>query len=230
MRRLVVSFIAVSALLLPRTSASEIAQYGSPAPEVTAATAPWQVNDDYIVVQGLVYYPTRETRMFDSQVMTQIDVYEGVPVYADTTREPFTLVYVPLTRSNMRTYERADTPDTPVISGRGRAMPPRTAPTTGTIDRPLEIERESPADTTFRRRTFESIPPPHDNSGVWISFNGRRWFSDGAAVVHMPNRFVQVGTYRGFPVYRDAWTADDRIWIPAVIGGPLTPYGPRRRL
>ena len=44
----------------------------------------WQVSNEPILVQGLIYLPTREYRMFDGQVMTQIGVYQGVPVYADT--------------------------------------------------------------------------------------------------------------------------------------------------
>src|SRR5438552_952876 len=47
-------------------------QFGSAQPEVTAAAAAWQVNGEAIVVQGLAYSPTRQFRMFDGNVMTQI--------------------------------------------------------------------------------------------------------------------------------------------------------------
>src|SRR5215831_5832358 len=102
-------------------AALQVLQLRMPAPSVGAATADWQINNEPIVVQGLVYYPTLETRMFDPQDMMQVDVYKGVPVYADVSREPFTLVFVPLTADRMRTYERPRHDDPQAISGRGRA-------------------------------------------------------------------------------------------------------------
>ena len=38
--------------------------------------------------------------------MMQQGVYQGVPIYADVTLQPFSVVYVPITRSTMRAYER----------------------------------------------------------------------------------------------------------------------------
>ncbi len=222
MRNLGLACFFTMALLLPRVAPAQVIQYRTPLPEVTAAYAPWQIAADPIVVQGLIYYPTRETRMFDGAVMTQVDVYEGVPVYADPTREPFTLVYVPLTRFNLRTYERAADPGVPVISGRGRPMA-QAVPTAGVTEPEGEIE--TPIATTLSRgAVLESIPPPRENGGVWIPFNGQRWYSDGAAVSYAADRFVQIGTYYDFPVFKDTMGAADRILVPAVIGGPLTPY------
>src|SRR5207248_6047228 len=75
-------------------------------PEVIAAASDWQINAEPIVVQGIVYYPTREQRMFDGQVMMQVDVYDRVPVFADATLEPYSVAYVPVGRGQMRMYER----------------------------------------------------------------------------------------------------------------------------
>ena len=74
--------------------------------------------------------------------------------------------------------------------------------------------------------SLQSIPPPRSNAGIWIEFNGARWYSAGSAVPHVPGKFVQVGTYRGFPVYRDARPGGE-IYIPSVDDGPLAPYSRR---
>jgi hypothetical protein len=103
--RATVLFLSV-AVLFPTVGNAQVYQFRSPPPEVTAAGAVWQVNSVPIIVDGLVYYPTRGFRMFDGQVMAQVGLFEGVPVYADTTIEPGSVVYVPVGRDRMREYER----------------------------------------------------------------------------------------------------------------------------
>jgi len=71
---------------------------------------------------------------------------------------------------------------------------------------------------------IESIPAPRSNAGIWVEFNGGRWFSAGPAVPYFEDRFVQIGDYRGFPVYRLRNGPSNEIWIPAVTDGPLAPY------
>jgi hypothetical protein len=95
------------ALLLPKSSSAQASYaYSTRAPEVTAATADWQVQSSPIIVGGIVYFPTRAFRLFDANVMTQTGVYGGVPIYSDVTIEPYSIVYVPVSTSNMRVYER----------------------------------------------------------------------------------------------------------------------------
>src|SRR5882762_3695989 len=105
MRACVLSLFLAVAALFPKVANAQFAQFGTPLPEVTAASAEWQVNSEVMLFAGLVYFPTREIRQFDGQVMTQIGVYQGVPVYADVTLEPYSLVYVPVGSARMRTYE-----------------------------------------------------------------------------------------------------------------------------
>ena len=51
-----------------------------------------------------------------------------------------------------------------------------------------------------------------------------RWYSAGPAVTHTAGRFTLIGQAHGFPVYRDNSSASRRVYIPATVGGPLTPY------
>src|SRR3954453_13718434 len=98
MRPCTVVTIALMALLLPTI--------GNAQPPVTAQSAQWQIYSEPIIVNGLIYYPTREMRFFDPRIMTQTGVYQSVPVYADVTLEPHSVLYVPVTRTMMRGYER----------------------------------------------------------------------------------------------------------------------------
>jgi len=106
MRACVFGLFLSVAVLLPKTGNAQVYQFRTPAPVVTAAASDWQINSDPVVVNGLVYYPTRGFRFFDGQVMMQVGVVERVPVYADTTLEPFSIIYVPIGRDRMREYER----------------------------------------------------------------------------------------------------------------------------
>jgi hypothetical protein len=66
------------------------------------------------------------------------------------------------------------------------------------------------------------------DQGVWIEFDGRRWFSAGPARAYEPSRFVRAGSYRGFDVYRDASRpADETIYVRIASEGLLAPYSRR---
>src|SRR5436190_19836150 len=92
-------------------------------------------------------------------------------------------------------------------------------PTRATTDIP---EREA---TT--RTHVETVVRPAGNSGVWLTYDGARWYSAGAAMPFVPDRFTPVGEYRGFPVYRANSGDQNRIWVSVVQDGPLAPYEKR---
>ncbi len=233
MRVFVASAFLSSALLFPGFGMAQAYQVGTPVPEVTAADAEWQVASDPLVVQGLLFYPTRETRMFDGQIMAQIAVYERVPVYADVTLEPFSIIYVPIGGRRMRAYERKRSPSSPVDIAASTTAEPRPVATGGSIVPPAMIDRTtstaSRASNLPRRTRIETIPPPlpATKNGIWIEFNGARWYNHGAAVSYSPDRFAPVGQYHGFPVYRDRNSASGEIWVQIVKDGPLAPYQKR---
>ena len=58
---------------------------------------------------------------------------------------------------------------------------------------------------------------PQGVNGIWVTYDGRRWFAGGEAIALTDAHFTEIGTYHGFPVYRrDDDTA--RIYIPAADG------------
>jgi hypothetical protein len=254
------------AVLFPNSGNAQVYQFRSPSPEVTAAGVGWQLNNLPILVGGIVYYPTRGFRMFDGQVMAQVGLFEGVPVYADATIEPGSVIYVPIGRERMREYERrrdrelagttgSRAPSFPVASASAQdlrdgrlgsvgtsgmregslsaaaatavvyesAPSPRAAgidaAVSATVGTSGRFDRSRP-----RRTAIESIPRAAASNGVWLEFSGQRWYSAGAAVPFAADRFEAVGTYRGFPVYRDASGDSTYIWVSVVKDGPVAPY------
>ena len=106
MRVFLLGLFLCLAVLFPKTGNAQVSPFRSPLPEVTAANADWQINSSPVIVNGVVYYPTRGFREFDGQVMAQVGLFEGVPIYADTTLEPYSELYVPVGGTRMRAYER----------------------------------------------------------------------------------------------------------------------------
>src|ERR1051325_2601398 len=93
-------------MLLSTTVTAQVYQWRTPPPPVSAQYAEWQFNSEPIIVNSVLYYPTRETRFFDGEIMSQVGVYRRVPVYADVTLEPHSVIYLPIGRQTMRGYER----------------------------------------------------------------------------------------------------------------------------
>ena len=104
----------------------------------------------------------------------------------------------------------------PPAAGSAGTIDPRSISSVGTAGR---LDRGRP-----RRPLVETIPGPSGASGVWLEFNGARWYAGGATTTFSPDRFEMVGQYRGFPVYRDKTSGKDEIWIEAVKDGPLARY------
>ena len=275
MRPFVLGLFLTMAVLMPRSGSAQVYQFRTAPPDATAAAADWQINSEPIMVGGLVYYPTRGCRFFDGQVMAQTGVFDHVPVYADTTLEPFSVLYVPVSRDRMREYERrrdrelagttgSRVPSFPVQSpsvqalragtagvagtagsiepsprmialdpsvlAQPQAPEPAAVGTAGTVESRAAapvgmagIERRTPSRATLA----ESAQRPNGPNGVWLDFNGARWYADGAAASFAPDRFEPVGQYRGFPVYRDKAAAANEIWVQVVKDGPLAPYSRR---
>src|SRR5436190_24361796 len=96
MRPIIRGLALCLALSLPTMGSAQGVQTGTPLPEKNAAAADWQVNSTPIVYGGVIFYPTRDFRMFDGHAMTQLGIYEGVPIYTDMSKAPLSAIYVPV--------------------------------------------------------------------------------------------------------------------------------------
>jgi hypothetical protein len=234
------------AVLLPTLGNAQVFQFRTPPPDVSAAAAEWQINSTPIVVGGLTYYPTRGFRLFDGQIMSQTGLFEGVPVYSDTTLEPYSELYVPLGSGRMRVYERrrerelagttgSHVPTFPVESPSMPTPPDRLVGGAGAVGTNGSIAARAVAEPAVTDRPdpwrtsiiTAMLPPSGAVNGVWLEFDGARWYSDGPSVSFSPDRFEPVGAYRGFPVYRDKTSRSGDIWVSVVKDGPLAPYRKR---
>ena len=247
MRGFRLGFVLTVALLVPTIGNAQVFAFRTPPPDVSAAGASWQINSVPIVVGGLTYYPTRGFRLFDGQVMAQSGLFESVPVYADTTIEPYSELYVPVGSGRMRVYERrrerelagttgshvpsfpVDSPSVPaprdrIVLG---ASDDRTVATGGSSVPRAVSDSASAVMQEQRTRPGRTVMTPVQDgvhNGVWLAYNGGRWYSDGLAASFSDDRFEPVGEYHGFPVYRDKISGSADIWVSVVKDGPLAPY------
>ena len=75
-------------------------------PLVTAANESWFVLREPIAVAGDLYYPAGATVFFSGYTMVRSGHYNGVPIYTDATLEPYSVIFVPVTRGMLQPYER----------------------------------------------------------------------------------------------------------------------------
>jgi hypothetical protein len=78
----------------------------------------------------------------------------------------------------------------------------------------------APARTTTRATRGESR--------IWVDYDGRRWYANGVAIPLEPRELVQHGIYHGFPIYVRPGDADT-IYVPAAVGGLVTPFRAQSR-
>jgi hypothetical protein len=250
MRKLVLSLGLSVAVLIPTSGNAQVYLLPAEPPQVTAASASWQINGEPVFYAGDYYYPAGPTVFFDGNVMVRSGRYRGVPLYADSTLQPYSVIYVPVGGKLMRPYERKRTGELAGTVGSRRSSFPTPPASSVAIEEPVPLpepertiaQAERPVGTVgsivpksarstlaapVERRSagtaIESIPGPRSNAGVWIEYNGARWFAAGPAVAYSAERFTPVGEYRGVIVYRDS-TKPGQIYVPSVKDGPLAPY------
>ena len=96
---------------LASTAAAQVISQPTPVPIVTAENEAWYLLGDPITYSGYSYYPAGAQVAFNSNEMVRSGFYLGVPIYTRTTDEPFSVIYVPVTRGFLRPYMRPRTGD-----------------------------------------------------------------------------------------------------------------------
>jgi hypothetical protein len=233
--------IAVAVFLAP--AEAQVTMRPAPPPERTATAEPWYTTREPIFVQGSYYERAGASVHFDGDTMVRVARIDGVPIYADVTLEPYSLVFVPIGGGLVQPYEKRRAGDLAGTTGSRapsfpvsldtEARPPREAMrTTGALE--SEATSRDPAPGAERAvgttavtraatgRVWTALPPV-GTRGIWIPFDGRVWTSAGWAEPFDASRFAVSGSYAGFPVYRVAGQ-DDVVFVPVVEGGLLTPY------
>ena len=88
------------------TAAAQSAMQPTPPPAVTAEHLDWYQSGEPIAYDGNVYHPAGPVIHFIRNEMVPTGAFGRVPIYERTTREPGSVIYVPLAGGLMRPYER----------------------------------------------------------------------------------------------------------------------------
>jgi hypothetical protein len=242
MRSLFVAF----ALLVATPAFAQVQSRPTDRPIVTAENESWYRLAEPLQFAGDLYYPAGARVFFNGNTMVRTGHYNGVPLYADTTIEPYSVVYVPIAGGLLQPYERprrgdlagttgSRAPSFPVSTiaeGRGvlmAAAPPTDRP------RPIGAIGAFTPDAGFAAagggvaggqrdsQPIVTLLRPENNDGVWIRFAGSTWISAGSAVPLRAADFQLVGDYAGFPVFARQRVKEDVIYVP-TRAGLVAPY------
>jgi hypothetical protein len=247
MRSALLGCCLIVATGLPKVGNAQVSYQPTPAPLVTAASATWQINGEPLFFAGSFYYPTGPVVFFDGQLMARVGEYLTVPLYADTTFEAYSRVFVPIGGARMKPYDRrragplagtvgSTTPSWPVqvatnepgagseiaeVRVAADVVPVGTSGVDASCSCAVATAGTVAVGTVG---SIASAPPPIRNTGISIRFQGSEWFSAGRAVTYTPDQFQRIGDHHGFPVYRTNQGDSATIYVAVVVDGPLTPY------
>src|SRR5438067_723364 len=91
MRR-VLALLLLTLLPAAVPASAQIQYRPTDVPIVTAENESWYVNGEPIQFAGDLYYPAGATVFFNGNSMVRSGHFNGVPLYTDTTLEPFSIV------------------------------------------------------------------------------------------------------------------------------------------
>lgn len=98
--------VIVLMLLVAAPASAQVVSRPTDRPIVTAENDAWYRLREPLLFAGDVYYPAGAAVFFNGNTMVRTGHYNGVPLYADTTIEPYSIVYVPVAGGLMQPYER----------------------------------------------------------------------------------------------------------------------------
>jgi hypothetical protein len=234
------------ALLVATPAFAQVTSRPTEAPIVTAENESWYRRAEPLQIAGDLYYPAGARVFFNGNTMVRSGHYNGVPIYSDTTIEPYSIFFVPISRGVMQPYERPRHGDLAGTTGsRTPAFPVRTEFESGVLQaavsptnlpRPIGaigaytpgIEpsaRAAGGDAGAQRGTepVVTLLRPESNDGVWLRYNGAKYVSAGSAVPLRASEFQLIGEYAGFPVFARQGVKEDVIYIP-TRAGLIAPY------
>jgi hypothetical protein len=94
------------ALLVSTAAYAQVQSRPTDPPLVSAAGESWYQLREPMLLGADVYYHAGAAVFFNGNVMVRTGHYNGVPLYADATMEPYSVLYVPIGRGQMQPSER----------------------------------------------------------------------------------------------------------------------------
>ena len=238
--------IVAGALVISIPAVAQVNSRPTDPPIVSAENDAWYRLGEPVVVSGEFYYPAGPVTFFNGNVMVRVGHYNGVPLYANTTLEPHSMVFVPIGRGQMQPYERLRTGDLagtsgsrlPSFPGRSDRLPreiaaiPELPPVPQAVGTISAVTPERPVGTTGIDLGVPVLPPsqrgkPFTYDSVSVQFMGEKWVMAGPSMDEMPSGLVQIAEYKGFPVYARKGQQNERIYLP-LTAGRVAPFKPKR--
>lgn len=235
------SFVMALALLNAAPAFAQVNSRPTDAPIVTAENESWFRKAEPVQFAGGLYYPAGASVFFNGHTMVRTGHYNGIPLYADTTIEPYSIVLVPVDGQVLQPYERRRDGDLAGTTGsRLPSFPVGSEPGASGI----AMAAVSPTNLPRSIGTIAAAPPeaqpagaggqgdtqpvvvllrPENNDGIWVRFGGQKWLSAGPAVPLRASDFQLIGDYAGFPVFSRQGVKEDVIYIP-TRAGLIAPY------
>ncbi len=256
MRIIVVLAAILTSVLWSTTAAAQIQTRPTDPPLVTAANDSWYILGEPLQFAGELYYRAGPTVFFNGNSMVRTGHYNGVPLYADTTVEPFSVVLVPISRGVLQPYERPRRGQLAGTSGsRAPSLPTALRPDASVIAMAPAAPTASPipagaigvytpdtpaATVTVPRDvagTTGFLPTPRPPApGVTVrrpDGNDGIWIRflgmqwvSAGTSVSAIGKFERVGEYAGLPVFRRGDTDEPVIYLPTAAGR-FAPYRAR---
>jgi hypothetical protein len=238
------------------TAAAQIQTRPTDPPLVTAVNDSWYILGEPVQFSGDLYYQAGASVFFNGNSMVRVGHYNGVPLYADTTVEPFSIILVPVGRGVMQPYERPRRGELAGTSGsrapsfptalRPQASVIATAPTAPTaLPMPIgavsvytpEIAAAPIAPAQETAGTTGFVPTPAAAAPIVTlrrpENNDGIWirfmglrWASAGTSVSAVGDFERVGEYAGMPVFRRANMDEPVIYLPTAAGR-FAPYRAR---
>lgn len=193
-------------------------------PIVTAENESWYINREPIQFAGDLYYPAGATVFFDGNTMVRSGHFNGVPLYTNTTLEPFSVVYVPLGRGLMQPYER---PRQGSLAGTTASRPPSFPVATVPSTTPLPQAATAPPAPPTSIGAIGVYTPERSTGTAGTSTPSPVGTTGLIAAAPLPRRNQLTMATVGRPASNDGlWIRYlGEKWVSAGAAVPLTPAG-----
>jgi len=237
-------------LLLSAPALAQVNSRPTDPPIVTAENESWYRLGEPLTFAGTFYYQAGAVTFFNGNVMVRTGHYNGIPLYQDTTIEPYSIVFVPIGRGQMQPYERlrdgelagtsgSRPPSFPGSLGSGYNVLPGApgAPTNSPL--PIGAIGVYTPDSGVAPTTGVTPDPvpevqpesrlrpgkPFRYDSISVQFNGAKWVMAGPSVAALPADARQIAEYMGSPVYAAPGREQQLIYLP-ITAIRLAPFRP----
>jgi hypothetical protein len=241
-------------LLLPTAASAQMTLRPSNRPVVSAENEPWYLRGEGITWDGAFYYPAGPAVFFNPYEMVRSGIYRGIPLYAKTTIEPYSVVFVPVARGLMQPYERRR--DDRLAGTTGSSVP--SFPVQRDMEVSADILAQAPgspmlSDLYYELEPFDGRLPaevapasslgrrpaapapldalrtarrPQGLNAFYVDYDGVRWFKSGSARLVDTSLLTRAGNYHGFAVYTNDARSAGTIFVTVgeTAESMVTPY------